>query len=115
MFSLFASIIFEIYFFHTFFTLFFFLSFLFLSIKFPHATSESIELLQSMLAFNPKDRISVTDALHHSYLVVPGRSSTPSSNDDPEAGVNINFEFEDKAKNLESIRTMILEETEFYR
>lgn len=93
----------------------FFFFFFFERIKFPHATSESIDLLQSMLAFNPKDRISVTDALHHSYLVVPGRSSSPSTNEDPEAGVDINFEFEDKAKDLESIRTMILEETEFYR
>ena len=92
-----------------------FFFFFFERIKFPHATSESIDLLQSMLAFNPKDRISVTDALHHSYLVVPGRSSSPSTNEDPEAGVDINFEFEDKAKDLESIRTMILEETEFYR
>ena len=87
-----------------------------LRIKFPHATPESIELLKHMLAFNPNDRISVTEALHHPYLITPGRSGSPTPHgDDPEAGVTIDFEFEDKARDLDSIRKMILEETEFYR
>jgi hypothetical protein len=69
-----------------------------------------------MLAFNPNDRISVTDALQHPYLTTPGKKSSPDPHEEhPEAGVDINFEFEDKARDLDSIRKMILEETEFYR
>ena len=87
-----------------------------LRVKFPHATPESIDLLKRMLAFNPNDRISVTDALQHPYLTTPGKKSSPDPHEeDPEAGVDINFEFEDKARDLDSIRKMILEETEFYR
>jgi serine/threonine protein kinase len=86
-----------------------------LRIKFPRATSESIDLLKRMLAFNPDERITVTEALQHPYLVTPGRSSPTPHEGDPEAGVDINFEFEDKARDLNSIRKMILEETEFYR
>tara|TARA_B100000787_G_C15923305_1_gene177546 strand:- start:76 stop:513 length:438 start_codon:yes stop_codon:yes gene_type:complete len=89
-----------------------------LRIKFPHATPESIDLLQQMLSFNPNTRISVHDALHHSYLTTPGRSSpipTSLPGNDPEAGTEIDFEFEEKARDLESIRKMILEETDFYR
>jgi mitogen-activated protein kinase 1/3 len=98
-----------------------------LRIKFPHATPESIDLLKRMLAFNPKERITVQGALQHPYLTSAGQqqhhhqqsssssSSSSSNQSDPEAGVSIDFEFEDNARDLDSIRKMILEETEFYR
>jgi serine/threonine protein kinase len=35
---------------------------------FPHADDQSLDLLKNLLIFNPKNRITVQDALNHPYL-----------------------------------------------
>ena len=86
--------------------------------RFPEATRDSLDLLKHMLAFDPADRISITDALHHPYLMTghQGRISPSSqSGVDPEAGVDIDFSFEEKSVSIRAIRAMILDECAWYR
>ena len=86
--------------------------------RFPEATHESLDLLKRMLAFDPSDRISIIDALHHPYLMSghQGRISPSSqSGVDPEAGVDIDFSFEEKSVSIRAIRSMILDECAWYR
>lgn len=59
--------------------------------SYPRATPEALDLLDKMLAFDPEDRITMEEALEHSYF-----SSLHDTDDEPSFCGSIITDFEDK-------------------
>ncbi|XP_068644131.1 mitogen-activated protein kinase homolog NTF6-like [Aristolochia californica] len=78
--------------------------------KFPQISPAAIDLLEKMLVFDPCKRISVDEALKHTYL-----SSLHEINDEPICPTPFVFDFEHPSFNEEDIRELILQESlKFY-
>ncbi|KAI9921737.1 hypothetical protein PsorP6_000132 [Peronosclerospora sorghi] len=71
---------------------------------FPKATPEAIDLLQRMLVFDPAKRISVEEALAHSYL-----ASLHSLEDEPVAESAFSFDFEKEELTESRLKELIFE------
>lgn len=77
---------------------------------FPFANPKAVDLLERMLVFDPKQRITVEDALAHPYFAsVAGQYTDP----DPELPPEFEFEFEkNKSLTKADLRRMLVEECE---
>uniref|UniRef100_A0A3P8WUZ8 Mitogen-activated protein kinase n=1 Tax=Cynoglossus semilaevis TaxID=244447 RepID=A0A3P8WUZ8_CYNSE len=72
---------------------------------YPQAEAEALDLLGAMLRFDPRERISVTQALEHPYLV-----KYHDSDDEPICVPAFDFEFDNLPMNKEQIKEAILME-----
>ncbi|KAG7282784.1 hypothetical protein CRUP_029992 [Coryphaenoides rupestris] len=78
---------------------------------YPQVEPEALDLLGSMLRFDPRERISVTQALEHQYL-----SKYHDQDDEPICVPAFNFEFDKIPMNKEQIKESILMEIQdFHR
>ncbi|GAA6055335.1 hypothetical protein JCM3770_005292 [Rhodotorula araucariae] len=76
---------------------------------FPQANPLALDLLSKLLAFDPHERISCTDALVHPYLAV---WHEPADEPDCPARFDFGFEAEDS---IEGMRALIVQEVEEFR
>ncbi|KZV35127.1 hypothetical protein F511_20220 [Dorcoceras hygrometricum] len=76
---------------------------------FPHVTPLALDLVEKMLAFNPRRRITVEDALAHPYM-----ESLHDINDEPICSNPFNDDFEQKELSDEQIKEMIYQESLAY-
>ena len=76
--------------------------------RYPHSPDDAIDLLQKMLTFNPKTRISVQDCLRSPCLA--------RTNGGPqlEHGEDMDFPFEGKKQTKSSLRQLLLEEVSLF-
>ncbi|MEQ2214952.1 hypothetical protein XENOCAPTIV_024585 [Xenoophorus captivus] len=72
---------------------------------YPQAEASALDLLQAMLQFDPRERISVTEALDHQYL-----SKYHDADDEPSCVPAFDFEFDKLPMNKEQIKEAILME-----
>ncbi|XP_033974782.1 mitogen-activated protein kinase 7 [Trematomus bernacchii] len=72
---------------------------------YPQAEPEALDLLLNMLSFDPRERISVTQALEHPYL-----SKYHDPDDEPICVPAFDFEFDKLQMNREQIKEAILME-----
>lgn len=78
---------------------------------YPQAEAEALDLLAAMLRFDPRQRISVTEALEHPYL-----SKYHDQDDEPICVPAFDFEFDKLPMNKEQIKEAILMEIQdFHR
>ncbi|XP_058477671.1 mitogen-activated protein kinase 7 [Solea solea] len=78
---------------------------------YPQAEAEALDLLRAMLHFDPRERISVTQALEHPYL-----SKYHDPDDEPVCVPAFDFEFDNLSMNKEQIKEAILMEIQdFHR
>ncbi|XP_030196179.1 mitogen-activated protein kinase 7 [Gadus morhua] len=78
---------------------------------FPQTEPEAVDLLGAMLRFDPRERITVTQALEHPYL-----SKYHDPDDEPVCVPAFNFEFDKIPTNKEQIKESILIEIQdFHR
>ncbi|KAK7919667.1 hypothetical protein WMY93_010951 [Mugilogobius chulae] len=78
---------------------------------YPQAEPEALDLLRAMLRFDPRERISVTQALEHPYL-----SKYHDPDDEPICVPAFDFEFDKLPMNKEQIKEAILMEIQdFHR
>ncbi len=70
----------------------------------------ALDLLEKMLAFNPKKRITVTEALAHPYL-----SQLHCEEDEPICDRKFEFKFEAKADTKKGIQKLLIEEISMFR
>ncbi|KHN32349.1 Mitogen-activated protein kinase like MMK1 [Glycine soja] len=73
--------------------------------KFPHVHPEAIDLVEKMLTFDPRKRITVEDALAHPYL-----TSLHDISDEPVCMTPFNFDFEQHALTEEQMKELIYRE-----
>ncbi|AMD18689.1 HBL213Wp [Eremothecium sinecaudum] len=76
---------------------------------FPDANPQAVDLLERMLAFDPKQRITVDSALEQPYL-----SIWHDPNDEPECSEKFHFGFE-SVNDMEQLKLMIVEEVNEFR
>uniref|UniRef100_A0A096LSF6 Mitogen-activated protein kinase n=1 Tax=Poecilia formosa TaxID=48698 RepID=A0A096LSF6_POEFO len=72
---------------------------------YPQAEASALDLLQAMLQFDPRERISVTEALAHPYV-----SKYHDPDDEPTCVPAFDFEFDKLPMNKEQIKEAILME-----
>lgn len=78
--------------------------------KYPHSSSEAIDLLQKMLCFNPFFRISVDECLNHSFF-----ASVRDLDKENSSAKEIAFAFENEGDLSEKrLRELILEEVDYF-
>ncbi|KAJ8626781.1 hypothetical protein MRB53_020091 [Persea americana] len=70
--------------------------------KFPNVHSLAIDLIEKMLAFDPRQRITVEDALAHPYL-----ASLHDVSDEPVCMTSFSFDFEQHALTEEQMKEFI--------
>lgn len=73
--------------------------------KFPHVHAQAIDLIQKMLTFDPRKRISVEAALEHPYL-----ASLHDTSDEPVCAMPFNFDFEQYTLSEEQMKELIYRE-----
>nr|KYP34227.1 Mitogen-activated protein kinase isogeny MMK1 [Cajanus cajan] len=73
--------------------------------KFPHVHPEAIDLVEKMLTFDPRKRITVEDALAHPYL-----TSLHDISDEPVCMTPFSFDFEQHALTEEQMKELIYRE-----
>ncbi|CAH8333330.1 unnamed protein product [Eruca vesicaria subsp. sativa] len=73
--------------------------------KFPTVHPLAIDLIEKMLTFDPRRRITVLDALAHPYL-----NSLHDISDEPECTIPFNFDFEQHALSEEQMKELIYHE-----
>ena len=79
--------------------------------KFPGSTEEALDLLEKMLHFNPKKRITVNQSLDHSFF-----EEVRSTVKEIEADFNLEFEFEkDENLNMEKLRILFVQVINSYK
>ena len=69
------------------------------------ANAEALDLLEKMLVFHPKKRITIEEALKHPYM-----ASLHNEEDEPVSDRPFNFSFENVAVTKEELQRMIFEE-----
>jgi len=77
---------------------------------YPKATEGAVDLMEQMLKFNPKDRISVEDALKHPYL-----AQHHNPDNEPVCADNFNFDFEKQTMTEEKLQSLMMDEIRHYR
>ncbi|KAJ4980366.1 hypothetical protein NE237_031203 [Protea cynaroides] len=70
--------------------------------KFPHVHPSAIDLVEKMLTFDPRERITVEDALAHPYL-----ASLHDISDEPVCSTPFSFDFEQDALTEEQMKDLI--------
>ncbi|CAI4045862.1 hypothetical protein SUVZ_11G0580 [Saccharomyces uvarum] len=75
----------------------------------PRANSEGLDLLQKMLEFDPKRRVTVNEALEHPYL-----SIWHDIDDEPSCEMNFEFEFE-HIDSVEELQSQVIKEVFDFR
>ena len=79
--------------------------------KFPGSSEESLDLLQKMLIFDPKKRITVQQSLEHPFF-----KSIRDPSKEEEATFNLEFEFEDDNNlTVEKLRNLLLTVIKSYK
>lgn len=79
--------------------------------KFPGSCEDSLDLLEKILRFNPSNRITVNEALEHSYF-----KEVRDPNKEIEAEFNLEFEFEkDENLNMEKLRSLFVQVINSYK
>ncbi|KAJ7524057.1 hypothetical protein O6H91_18G075500 [Diphasiastrum complanatum] len=73
-----------------------------LPLLYPHANPLAINLLDRMLVFDPKKRITVTEALEHPYLAMLHDATV-----EPSAAAPFDFDFEDEELKEEALREKV--------
>ncbi|CAN6483751.1 unnamed protein product [Victoria cruziana] len=73
--------------------------------KFPHVHPLAIDLVERMLTFDPRQRITVEDALAHPYL-----ASLHDISDEPVCSTPFSFDFEQDALTEEQMKDLIYQE-----
>ncbi|XP_042425161.1 mitogen-activated protein kinase 1-like [Zingiber officinale] len=73
--------------------------------KFPHVNRTAIDLVEKMLTFDPRKRITVEEALSHPYL-----ASLHDSSDEPVCMMPFSFDFEQHALSEEQMKELIYRE-----
>ncbi|KAL3652726.1 Mitogen-activated protein kinase 4 [Castilleja foliolosa] len=76
------------------------------SARFPSMSPLALDLLRKMLVFDPSQRITVDQALHHPYL-----SSLHDLNDEPICSVPFSFDFEQPSISEENVKELIWKES----
>ncbi|TMW56605.1 hypothetical protein Poli38472_006615 [Pythium oligandrum] len=76
---------------------------------YPGAPSESLDLLKRMLSFNPDFRISVDDALNHSFLAPVRRTQSETVEENP-----FGMEFENVPLDKTALKALIYEEIKVF-
>ncbi|KAM3207587.1 hypothetical protein ACQJBY_062684 [Aegilops geniculata] len=76
-----------------------------LSEKFPHVHPSAIDLVEKMLTFDPRQRITVEGALAHPYL-----ASLHDISDEPVCTMPFSFDFEQHALSEEQMKDLIHQE-----
>ena len=70
-----------------------------------HGGPQALDLLEKMLQFDPERRISIEEALEHPYV-----ASLHVPEDEPSFGSSIDFSFEEKKVDKETMKTLIYQE-----
>ena len=79
--------------------------------KFPGSSDESLDLLQKMLIFDPKKRITVQESLEHPFF-----KSIRDPKKEEEATFNLEFEFEDDNNlTIEKLRNLFITVIKSYK
>ena len=79
--------------------------------KFPGSSDESLDLLQKMLIFDPKKRITVQESLEHPFF-----KSVRDPSKEEEATFNLEFEFEgDNNLTIEKLRNLFITVIKSYK
>ena len=79
--------------------------------KFPGSSDESLDLLQKMLLFDPKKRITVQECLEHPFF-----KSVRDPSKEEEATFNLEFEFEDDNNlTIEKLRNLFITVIKSYK
>jgi len=79
--------------------------------KFPGSSAESLDLLQKMLIFDPKKRITVQQSLEHPFF-----KSVRDPKKEEEATFNLEFEFEDDNNlTIEKLRNLFITVIKSYK
>ncbi|XP_042392089.1 mitogen-activated protein kinase 1 isoform X2 [Zingiber officinale] len=73
--------------------------------KFPHVNHTAIDLVEKMLTFDPRQRITVEEALAHPYL-----AALHDSSDEPVCMMPFSFDFEQQALSEEQMKELIYRE-----
>eukprot|EP00884_Botryococcus_braunii_P016956 jgi/Botrbrau1/3944/Bobra.0365s0019.1 len=77
---------------------------------FPDASPKAVDLLEQMLQFDPRQRITVEEALKHDWL-----SQLHDEAVEPSAPKGFSFKFEEEELDEAGLRAKVLEEMECYR
>ncbi|KAL6777617.1 MAPK3 [Auxenochlorella protothecoides x Auxenochlorella symbiontica] len=78
--------------------------------SFPDASKQALDLMERMLQFDPRRRISVDDALRHPWLAALHDEAA-----EPVARGAFKFDFEDQELDEPTLRSMVLDEVARYR